>query len=504
MSRRVIPLALLATVLSLSARAEEAAPGRPLSLGQALQAASRTSPTLDLASIDVAVADAAVLEASGIEDWLLGAKGDLLFSRQATGEFGGTSAIDQFSLSASLSRLLPSGANVSLGVSGDRTRTVRVGVTQDAMGNPVQEKFGITQYTSSVSLSLSQPLLRGRGKTTTLAQETRARLDRDAAELAEEADARQVIRDVIQAYWQLALARRTLEIRQNSLKLAQEQLRRTQAGIKIGSVAPTEAWAVEQVIATREEGIVSAELAVTERSIDLRRLIGMPIGPSEVDLRTTQPLEVKPHEIEMEDTMSQALASSPELAQLRVRGEGATLEVEVTDNGLLPKLDLSAQGGPRGTALSASESLDNLARASDWFVGATLSYQQAIQNRSALGSYRRAREQVRRIRVNQEDVKQQISAAVVRAVRSARAAEKRMEISRKVIELAEKNIEAEEGRFELGRSTNFDVLQRQTELEEAHLKLAQASVDYLEALATIDDLTGELLPRYGISLHDED
>jgi outer membrane protein TolC len=75
-----------------------------------------------------------------------------------------------------------------------------------------------------------------------------------------------------------------------------------------------------------------------------------------------------------------------------------------------------------------------------------------------------------------------------------------MELSQQAVDLSEKNIEAERRRFELGRSTNFDVLQRQEEQKQARLRFARAAVDYLLATVAIDALRGRLLKGYGVSV----
>src|SRR5262245_33210907 len=58
-----------------------AAPAREISLAQTLEVAVRQSPTLADATIDVNVAEASVLSASGLEDWVLAAAGVFSISR---------------------------------------------------------------------------------------------------------------------------------------------------------------------------------------------------------------------------------------------------------------------------------------------------------------------------------------------------------------------------------------------------------------------------------------
>ena len=62
------------------------------------------------------------------------------------------------------------------------------------------------------------------------------------------------------------------------------------------------------------------------------------------------------------------------------------------------------------------------------------------------------------------------------------------------------NLEAEQARFEVGRATNYDVLFRIDELLNAQTTYLRAGLDYLRAKATLQALTGEILPAYGLDL----
>jgi outer membrane protein len=62
------------------------------------------------------------------------------------------------------------------------------------------------------------------------------------------------------------------------------------------------------------------------------------------------------------------------------------------------------------------------------------------------------------------------------------------------------NLDAERARFDVGRSTNYDVLRRQDELSQAQLRRIRAAADYMKAVAVLQTLTGDLLPAYGIEV----
>ncbi|MBL0218976.1 MAG: TolC family protein [Myxococcales bacterium] len=73
-------------------------------------------------------------------------------------------------------------------------------------------------------------------------------------------------------------------------------------------------------------------------------------------------------------------------------------------------------------------------------------------------------------------------------------------LSRRAIELANENIKIETDRFNLGKSTNFDVLNRLEELRQAELRKTSALIDWHKAEAVVQALTGDILPTYGIAI----
>jgi outer membrane protein TolC len=68
------------------------------------------------------------------------------------------------------------------------------------------------------------------------------------------------------------------------------------------------------------------------------------------------------------------------------------------------------------------------------------------------------------------------------------------------VRLANENIKIETDRFNLGKSTNFDVLNRQEDLRQAELRKTQALIDWHKAEIVVQALTGDILPMYGIAV----
>lgn len=459
-------------------------------LSEVLEVAIRQSPTLASARIDSAVAEAQVVQSLGIEDLLLRASGSYFRqSRESVeGDIIGTNSTSRQSGLVSISKLLPTGGTISL-----HAETGRQQSDYALAGN-------VIGYSSELSLRLTQPILRGRGEDVTRAQQRQAKHELSAVELDLAARTRDEVRAIIDAYWELVWAHKDLEIRRSALGLAVERRRLTESAIKLGSSAATALLEVDQVMATNEEEILLAEQRVIERSLDVRRLAGLEIGPQDLGLVPNEELNVAPETFQLKAVVAKALEVSPELAALAQRGAGSTITIEVASNSLLPQLDLEAAAGPLGNDRTLGASLGDVAMFKGYFISAGLNYQQTISQHQSRGQQLEARAQARRIQIGERDVRAQVAVAAARAVQSAEIASKRMALSQRAMNLSEKNIEAERRRFELGKATNFDVLQRQEEQKQARLRYARAAVDYLRATIAIKALNGELLEQYGIKL----
>ena len=73
-------------------------------------------------------------------------------------------------------------------------------------------------------------------------------------------------------------------------------------------------------------------------------------------------------------------------------------------------------------------------------------------------------------------------------------------MAREAVGYAQKNLDAERARFDVGRSTNNDVLLRQQELKSAEVQIARAVADLANAETALAALTGDILERYGVVL----
>jgi outer membrane protein TolC len=464
-----------------------AGPVRQTSLPDLLQVAVRQSPSLQTAKLDIEIAEARIQQTWSRRDWL--------FTAEAQGSWTGSGLVaglavgssKRFAATADISRMIPTGGTIGLHVGTSYSKT------ESSMFNA---KF----WSDDVGLVVTQPLLRNAGGFMYNANEQRARLGRDVAVLARRGTALSTVQEIVSAYWDLVLAQRQVAITEASLTLARERLRITEIGSQGGKIAKAEIPAVQQIIATREEEVLGGELVVLDRSIALRRAVGMEITAGELGLRVATELETQDKGWTVGPLLERAYQTSPELAQLAKQEAGATIDIEVTENGLLPRLDLALSFGPTGTAETFGAAAKNLVKFSELSAQGTLTFQQSLHRDDVRGRSKELRLGRDKLRVNAADIKLQIAQTMARAVAQIELAKRRVVLSQRAIDLAIENIRIETDRFNLGKATNFDVLNRLEEQRQAELRKAQAMIDWHKAETVVQTLTGELLPAFGISV----
>jgi outer membrane protein len=494
---RATTLTAVALLLYVPATARAQERGRPLGLREAVALAARNNPTLAAAVGDVAIADAGATAAAGIDDWLVDAS--TTWNRTRVPYVPGTPVQqtkgDDVVFAAGLQRSLPTGGSVGVRVADDFL--VAGEYVSDLGGGP--QTSTATYQAPSVQLLASHPLLRGAGVDVARAERHRASVARDVASLERDAAAATVVRDVVLAYWETRMASDELEILGTLTESARQQLTAVQAAIAADKAPVSAAAEVKVAVALRQDAAFSAEQALRAQSAELGRLLGVE-EPRAAGWEPTDRAEVVPGRVSFEGALTSALDHSPRLAAVRARGRSAAIDVDVRENGLLPELDLALTGGVLGNASDASTAFSQLTGLHTYNVQVALIFQEPIGRRAAQGSLEAARAQVHKAKLDEAAIAGQIRSGVVRESSAIETASRRIDALTDAADTAALDLAAERARYEVGRATNFDVLRRQETLAQTRLRLLRARTDCLEAVAGLEALTGDILPRYGVTV----
>jgi outer membrane protein TolC len=489
-------VAILAVAILPCAISTAQGSGRRISLREAVALAARNSPTLAIAVADVAIADAKSVAAGGIDDFVW--NGSASWNTSRVDYVSGTPVQqtmgDDILFSTSLTRSLPTGGTVGLQVSTDTGR----GTYLTDVGFGPQTSTA-TYQSPSITLFGSHPLLRGAGEAIARAQRRRAAVSRSVANLERDAAAESLVHKVVSAYWEMRYAAEELDVLEALTESAREQLKAVRAAISVEKQPPSASAEVEVAVAFRQDSALAAQQAWRAQSAELSRLLGIDLDPQAPWTASDEPsADVSGASFDV--ALAAAMDHNPELAAVRAKGRAAAIEVEVDENGTLPTVDLAVSGDLLGTSDSTGSALSQLGAFRTFDVQAGLVFQQALGRHTAIGALEAGQQQLHRARLVEADIASQIRSTVVREIGAVDAARRRIAVLAGTTDMATLDLSAERARFEVGRATNFDVLRRQEELAQAKLHLLRARIDYLEAAAGIEALTGEILAHYGVTV----
>ncbi|MEX1362309.1 MAG: TolC family protein [Nannocystaceae bacterium] len=506
----------------LSDEYEPPFPSDELQLSDVLQASLETNLDLAANAIDIQISEAQVLAALGAFDVFItaGVNGSISQSPQRGSAFVFALGSRTVGANFGVSRRLETGGNVSVDIRASRNLTDQPINFFDANAG----SFSLATYSVVPTLTVSHPLLRGAGLKVNRADINRARVAVSQAEAARQLTAQNMVRDIISAYWDLLFAHRDLENKRRSVDLAQRQLERTQALVAAGRLSPVDAKAVEQALAARESDVINAENSLLVASLNLRTLMGESLADQDTlgVLPTTDPL-VRPRPVDIKTELDSALANNPQVRQLQLGIESRRIDELVAANNRLPQLDVSGSFTPQGRSVDSvpdpgsgdpgaqgswpeafrnifSDDVRNNGLLADWTLTGQITLTWDVQNRGPKGQHEAAMLQLDKAELQLDQARQQVASGVIQAANGLRTASKVMDVAEISLELSKENLEAEQARFEVGRSTNYDVLQRLDEVDQAAASALSAQISYLKALVQLQALNGEILPAYGIDL----
>jgi len=112
----------------------------------------------------------------------------------------------------------------------------------------------------------------------------------------------------------------------------------------------------------------------------------------------------------------------------------------------------------------------------------------------------RARVQIAQAEAQTRQIELQVATEVTNAAMNVQSAIEAVEAARAARELAQKTMQAEQGKFEVGISTNYNVILTQRDLNTAKNSYLQAVLNYRNALVELDRVQETTLQSMNITM----
>lgn len=485
-----------------------------LQLRDFLELVLQNSTDVNLTRVDVFNASDQILAAQAVYDPTLSLGFNTLRSiAPQSSQISGASTLSTLSQNSFLNyqQILPQGQTVNAGF--------------DAAKNSTNSAFNFLNpnIASTMNFSVTQSLLQNRNNILRSAPIQIARTQLRITSSQSEAHITDLVAAAAGQYWDAIRARDNIGVEQQTVDLAQKSYERDKKALDLGALASLDIFQSQTQVAERNRDLVAARYAYLQALDGLRRLIGADLT---VELRRTElVLEDDPSVLPdratilpLEDALSAANRVRPELDAAHRRVTVDDLNARVARNLLLPRVDLTLQAsvsglggdqvaivGPLGITTPASSSGFGTTLGQVWAFnypsyGGGVQVTLPLHSRSAQAQLADSLVNKVRDQYTERQVEQQIILDVKQAIDSLELADASIDAAKQARDLAQKNVEAEQQKYELGSITAFEVLDSQTRLATAESALLNAYVGYQEAYVNYQRATAVLLDGLGMVL----
>jgi HAE1 family hydrophobic/amphiphilic exporter-1 len=380
-------------------------------------------------------------------------------------------------------------------------------------------------YNTNLTFTFTQPLMRNFSIDSSRRSIQIAKKSLDLSDSQFRQRVIEVINSVQRAYWDLVFAIRNEQIARDTVEVTRVQLENNRKMVEAGTLAPIELRSTEAALEQRKGDVVIALQNITTAENVLKGLLLK--DPNDklwtAVIQPTDEPQLGQSTFELQEATSLALKNRPELDQMRLQTEQKNIDIAFFKNQIKPQLDLIGQysntglAGAPSTALAPDgtpvaddildrfkggyfQSLSNLFGQDfrTYEVGVRISF--PWRNRTAEGNLGRSLAEARQLDARQRQLVQNVQIDVRNALQAVETAKQRFEAARAAAIAADAQYKGELERFRAGLSSNFLVLERQTDLSTARGQEVRALTDYNKALADLQRVTGMTLVNNNVQV----
>jgi outer membrane protein len=301
------------------------------------------------------------------------------------------------------------------------------------------------------------------------------------------------------AYWDLVFAIQAVEAAQNSLDISSKLVQDNQARVEIGTLAPIDIKSAQAEQASRRLTLVQAQATVRTSELALKRLI---VSGTDDPLWTSSinPVDrpaATPEPINVDAAVTRALKERTDLQRslnnLKISDINLQLQVDQTR----PQLNITASYGAIG--LGGPLLLNNVTVPSGYFDALknvfgfdapqwnlVLNFAYPIGKSAQEATVARSKLSIDQANANLKALQLQIATDVANAALTVQSSLESVQASATSRELAQDKLNAMQSKFEVGMSTNYEVVQAQRDYLDAQNAELRALLNYRKALVNFE------------------
>lgn len=379
-------------------------------------------------------------------------------------------------------------------------------------------------WTGLVTYSATQHFMKNFGRDINARQ---LKVAKNNIEISDTQFERQVIDLVTQAeksYWDLVFTFEDLKVKQRSMEVAQKTLSDNRIQVDAGAMAAADLVQAESEVASRQQQLLDSGFTQVLASDQMKKLVTNGPDPGLV-LTKISPTQSVPRPgstdvLSKEEAIRIALENRPEMREIALQMKNNDLDIQYTKNQLMPSLDVTAAytqnglGGPL-TQLSGfgpdavvlgvvpggvGDALGQIVRNQyrGYRVQATLEI--PLSNKAAQSDHSRAVVERRTAENRKAATAQAIALEVRNAITQVEMSAARIQAAQTIRVLAERKLDYEQRKFDLGVTPIRFVIDEQRNVTQAQTDEIAALVGYAKAMVDYNRAVGTILKKNNIVL----
>jgi len=377
------------------------------------------------------------------------------------------------------------------------------------------------QLDSGFRLTLRQHLLAGFGLGPNMRFIRIAHNNREISDVAFRSQVIATVSQIQNIYWDLVNAYEDVKVKERSLELAEKTLSDDREQVRIGAIAPIEVMKAESQESTANQDLLLSQNELQLQELLIKNAVTRDLSDAvlaSASVVPTDTMSIPENEpvIPLQDLIADAQAHRPELAEARIDLTNRDISRKSAANALKPQLDLVAWYGAYGLAGLQNPNNPDASfprsgfpnafadlfknNSPDYAVGLNLTI--PLRNRGAQSDQIRSQLEYRQAQLHLQQLRNQITIEVRNAQFALLQNRSRVDAARKARDLARQTFDIEQKKKGLGASTSNLVLQADRDLAQAESNFVAAMSTYEKSLVELDRATGLTLSHAGIQIED--
>ncbi|MFW5500311.1 MULTISPECIES: TolC family protein [unclassified Maridesulfovibrio] len=401
---------------------------------------------------------------------------------------------------ASITQKIPTGGTLSFVWDNNYSENSDGTLSYDGESSVSRSKKYTREASSKWRIELTQPLLKGAGIDYNMASIRLARITDKRNILSLRDKLSQLINSGLNYYFTFKQAKENLEIQKQALERSERLLEVNQFKQSMGRMSASDVVQAEADVASGRLSLEEARNSLDKSRRDLLNHLEMDpnlvIEPVDDEIRDVEP--------DYEQCMQVALKNNQTYMDKVFAVTESNINAMVAENEREWQLDL--KGGYEETqtqknSYSASTSDDELSAGVELSAPINLWGDDQLERKKKLLT---AEVNKRKAKLELKRAKTNLQTEVANAVRDVRMRWKMIGLAKKNTELKALQLDNENTKLMVGRTTNFEVVSYQNQLVQAQLAETSKQISYIQALLILDQLLGTTMETWHVEFKHND